>query len=196
MKLSSSEYFIKAGETDQAFAILSDVTRDLQPPFDKFASIGYAKAYVELKDIDNAKKHTEVLSKAIEVLSSVVGNMLDDLNTKLLVKIAELEKDYDKATAMLLTIVDSSSTDLRRYLPLGRLYRLSGQFDEAEKYLLKQLNLTPNLAEAHSELGQVYIHLNNGDKAREHLQRAADIWKNAEDIFEPAKKNHLLMENL
>jgi len=196
MKLANMGHFILAGEKEQAFALLSEVDNELKSPFDTLTSIGYAQAYIQLKDLENANKQVNILIKTVDELRSVLGNGLDSLLAEMTAEIAELEQDYTKAIDILLKDAEKSKADHGRFLPIGKLYRLSGNLDDALIYLQKQLVLTPNWATAHHEMGLIFMEREEQEKAVNHLQKAAEIWQEADEIFEPAKENKKLLEQL
>jgi len=45
-------------------------------------------------------------------------------------------------------------------------------------------------------MGLIFMEREEQEKAVNHLQKAAEIWQEADEIFEPAKENKKLLEQL
>jgi tetratricopeptide (TPR) repeat protein len=65
--------------------------------------------------------------------------------------------------------------DARAQDLLGWAYHLAGRQAEAERALVKALELAPDLVSAHYHLGSLYASTGHPDLARQHLERAADL---------------------
>ena len=63
---------------------------------------------------------------------------------------------------------DKKNPDILNYM--GFTSRKVGNFDEAEKFYLKGLNIKPNHNGINEYLGELYVQTNRIDKARERLQ--------------------------
>ncbi|MEJ2732159.1 MAG: tetratricopeptide repeat protein [Anaerolineae bacterium] len=72
-------------------------------------------------------------------------------------------------------LVDLVPGDARAYDLLGWAYHLVGLQADARQNLLQALSLDPDLVSAHYHLGSLYLFTGQGERARWHLQRAADL---------------------
>lgn len=62
----------------------------------------------------------------------------------------------------------------------GAILLSLGDLRGAERFLQRGLQLNANYAQAHLHLGQVYLHINDPERARYHLKRALQLDKNGE----------------
>lgn len=83
---------------------------------------------------------------------------------------------------------ESSKLDPLEPIPgVGRCYRKLGNRLEAEKELTKVLRLKPADGEINYELGLLYKAAGDRARAKQHFQRAAETWKNADPQYKPAQ---------
>lgn len=85
-------------------------------------------------------------------------------------------KQYDEALAECKACVMFDKENARGYFWLGNLYSMKGKFKEAENFYTISLNIDPNQAVVHYNLGMInYEKLNNPEKAKKHLQKFLEL---------------------
>lgn len=82
---------------------------------------------------------------------------------------------FDDVVARFEAVVASSPEVARAWIGLGVACATAGDFDRAERSLLRAVELDPRSAEAHYNLGYFYATLKRLDVARGHLQEALRI---------------------
>jgi tetratricopeptide (TPR) repeat protein len=194
-QLFQMEYFISAGEKEEALAILKEADQELEPPFDQLTSIGYVIVYTTLKDAESAELYYPTVEETMDSMNSILSG-IQDVPIKLKASIDEIKKDYEQAAEGLLKYAQSNSSDIYRYYPLGRVYRKAGKFDDALTYLKMQLEKTPFASKTNHEIGLVYLKLGETNSAIKHFRIAAKIWDEAEADFKMATDNLSLLDEL
>ncbi len=87
-------------------------------------------------------------------------------------------KDYNKAITKLKTLVNSTSTDFSKadvYNELGFAHRKKNDFENAEKYYKKSLEINPNHLGALEYQGEMYFDLGQLNKAKKNLSKIKDL---------------------
>jgi cytochrome c-type biogenesis protein CcmH/NrfG len=77
------------------------------------------------------------------------------------------EKDFE-------TVVKLSPNDFRWWIELGRAREQAENIEDAEKAFVKAVNLAPNYAFPHWQLGNFYMRQNRSDEAFVELKKAAE----------------------
>ena len=187
--------YIDAGEVKAGFDLLESVEKQLQPPFDQIPALGYSLAYVSLEKPEKAMEYIIKLETALNALDSAAAG-LTYFPVKMRAQVAEMNKDYQLALQRFQEYADNSPLDVTRFGDLGRVYRKLNENDSALETLTKQLKSTPFYPETNHQLGLLYLAMEDNENAIKHFQRAADVWKNAEEGFEEAKINAMELEKL
>ena len=95
-------------------------------------------------------------------------------------------KTYRKAAQQEISeknaIVEDDPLDFLSYYELGRAYLALGRHEEEVQAYKEALKLNPKCAQAHYNLSMAYDHLNEGNKAIQHMQKALDLYA--------TKRNH------
>ena len=76
---------------------------------------------------------------------------------------------------------------LRAYI-LGDIHRQAGQLEKAEAEILAGLKLEPSHPFFHAMLGLTYKDMGRFEDAVTHLEKAMEIWKDADPDFKPARE--------
>jgi tetratricopeptide (TPR) repeat protein len=87
-------------------------------------------------------------------------------------------EQWDKAVALLKTIVSDTPNDADANNLLGYALRKSGDYKNAEGFYLKALKLNPKHRGAHEYLGELYVEIGQMAKARDLLARLEQICGN------------------
>ena len=182
-KFSSLDQYIQIGKKDIAFQIIQEIEAKLEPPFDKFLSLGYLYIYLELEDTDNTEKEIE----GVEVLIQTLGmEMIRPAVFYAKGRINEIRGEYEQAIIMYQKELELEPTGLSINMQIGRCYRKMGKFKKAEKYIQKTLKILTFYPKAHYELALLYEDMGKKEKALEHLKITLDIWKDADPEYKPA----------
>ena len=184
-KLIHIERFIRAGKEKEAFQTLASIKAQLEPPNDKWVSIGYLFAYIEVENPDEAEKQLPEMQNFITTTTNKQLLFIFHLGKG---KIHEMRGEYADAIksyeAQLKVIPISIS--VRRNI--GRCYRFLKQYKKAEEYFGQALKASPFNPESNYELALVYLDKGDKEKAVKHLKIAADVWKDADPGYKPAQK--------
>lgn len=77
--------------------------------------------------------------------------------------------------ALLQTEIDKEPTAYDYVLQQGSLYRILGEYDKAEEYYFKALDINPDFGPAYGELANIYVYpFKDYDKAVEYYQLAIE----------------------
>lgn len=191
-KVFNISKYIIAGNSDEAFEVLKQIENDFDPPVDKVASYGYLFAYLELEDAENARKMIPV---AEQVAKGFGEEMLLANITYALGRIFEIENDYKSALDQYLEFLRLQPTAYTVNMRIAKCYRMMGQLKKAEEFVLKALKNFPFHPEINFEASLIYFEKGEEAKGMEHLDRALDIWSDADPDYKPAMEaNAKLLE--
>jgi tetratricopeptide (TPR) repeat protein len=184
-QLSNLDTYARAGEVATAERILKSVTAQLQPPFDSFSSIGEMELNTELGRADQAEAAAAAVEKAIgttgfKILQTMVSNARG--------RIAELRGQCDVAITHYEAVQKAEPTDVGLHANIARCLRQRGQAQQAIERAQLTLKVVPFDPRANYEIGLAYLDARNRAKAIEHLQRAADVWSNADPAYKLANE--------
>jgi tetratricopeptide (TPR) repeat protein len=84
-------------------------------------------------------------------------------------------KDYETARRLLATAAERAETAAGASYYLARIARAEGDLEEALRFALRSVEASPSYADPWSELGLVYLRLDQPEKAREALERCLRI---------------------
>ncbi len=179
----TSQVYFDAGKKKELFNILEEVQK-LEPPLNKIASFGYLFAYIELKDTTD--KVEQMIADAEEL---AVGFGQKDLMAGVYYakgRINELRGEYNKAIENYEKYFEIQPTSYSKYRFVSRAYRKLNQYKTAEEYIQKVLKYYPYSPNSNYEAALLYLDMDNTTKALEHLRKANEIWKDADENYEPA----------
>lgn len=181
-KAFSTEVYIDAGKEKEIYSILKEIQK-LDPPLNKISSFGYLYTYIELKD---AEKAEEMISDAEEL---AIGFGQKDLLAGVYYgkgRINEIKGEYEKAIENYEKYFEIQPTSYSMYRFVCRAYRKLNQYKTSEKYILKVLKYYPYSPNSNYEAALLYFDMDDTTKALEHLRKANEIWKDADENYEPA----------
>ena len=182
-KIDASERYVKAGKTDTALTIVETMEKQLGPPLDYLAPLGYLIIYLELEDTVNIGKYLKVFEKyAEERQLGIFQNLIFFASAKLY----ELKGAYDPAIQYYTKVLDLEPANKSMHYYIGRCCRKKKDYKEAEEHLLEIVGVHPCWPEELYELGLVYADRGKNDKALEYLTRARVVWEDADPGYEPA----------
>jgi tetratricopeptide (TPR) repeat protein len=129
-------------------------------------------------------------------IENIIGDLTGKYNKHFdLARIAEIRGQYDDAVENFNICLESSTANFEEeYTYLGRIYRKMDNFDEAGEAFNEALKMNPYYAPALYE--KAILHWEQGDKeeAIVVLNKALDVWKDADPEYIRAQKARILME--
>jgi superkiller protein 3 len=156
----------QVGNVETAQATLWEAL--LRDPDNAALYVEMGQAFVELGDYAHAEewyaKAVEIVPRDVEFHLALVHFYLDHLYR------VEEEGLPAAQAADALAPGDPRIQDL-----LGWAHYLTGSPADSERFLLRALDLDPDLVSAQYHLGSLYVRSGQRDLARQHLQRAADL---------------------
>jgi len=114
---------------------------------------------------------------------------------QLLSELYQAQRDYNHAKEILHYLLKINSTDHTTYQHLGRLATVTGQLKEAEADYLKSISLNNKVASYYFDLGEIYIKLNNVDKAYDSYREAVRLEPNNPKILDALITTAILLKN-
>lgn len=184
-KMNSLDIYVEAGQLGKAEAVYAELQEKLKAPFDRYLSLGAMELHGATKDVEALKvalQETDELIKAYgnEFLrvGYYEGNGI----------YYEIQNDYENALAQYQEQQKAAPSNFNVFHKIGRCYRELGQLDKAEKAINKCLNVLPFSPKAHYEMALLQHKKGKGNLAKTHLDKALEIWKDADPEFEPAAK--------
>ena len=175
----------EVGREASAFRGLDSLRTGLPPPWDDLYGMLYVSALAESGDVERARVELErgkagSVALGLEVLKSyeAYGSGL----------ISDQEGDCRSAVESYRQAVSLSPGELSFAAALGRCQRKLGELEAAEATLQSVLEVVPADAKVRYELALVYEDMGRAADAIEQLQAAAEIWKNADPDYRPARR--------
>ncbi|MCK5521095.1 MAG: tetratricopeptide repeat protein [Candidatus Marinimicrobia bacterium] len=190
-KLDDVSMFINMGEVGVAFDIIEEMKK-LNPPLNSVYLAGKLEAYTLLKDEKKIKETIVEIEQSD--LHQLLGLRAEAMVVSGRATIYEINGEFQKATAAY-EKVDNLNPDnyLSNLLTKSRNYRLSGDYDRAEKLLHDMMALIPALPEMHFELAQLRWEQELKQEAINHMSIALEVWKIAHPNYKLAKEAKGLM---
>lgn len=184
-KMPDLNLYVKAGMAQAAFDTITAAANRLTPPLNLMASIGSVRVAVELEDAELIEEAVAGMERFIAALGvEALRPLVIDAEAKVL----ELEGQCDQAIIGYRRAIELAPTQVHRYTDIGRCQRKLGQLDGALESLDRTLRIQPYNAEAHLEKALVYLEHGDRDRARQHLQTALEVWRDADLDFAPARE--------
>lgn len=184
-KLRDLRLYAKAGRADAARDTIDAIADRLTPPLDLIASIGSISVAIELEDIESIEEAVDGLERLIAALGT---EALRPVVTAAESKVLELEGDCDQAIIGYRRVIELSPTSVEKNIDIGHCQRRLGKLDQALESVDRLLAISPYDADAHYEKALIYMDRGDRDRAREHLQIALDVWRDADPGFKPARE--------
>lgn len=175
--------YIHAGKFNKAVEILEKTATILEPPLDKVIAFGYMFIYTENGDV---KKAREAISGAEELIKGFGQEALMASIYYSEGDLCKLEGDYQKAIDHYNTVLEMSPSSQGLHVDIASCYRLLGDYKNAEKEIKVALKYAPFGPITNYEAALIYFDKGKNKKGLEHLQKAVDIWKDADSDYEKA----------
>ncbi|HSD27583.1 MAG TPA: tetratricopeptide repeat protein, partial [Vicinamibacteria bacterium] len=84
-------------------------------------------------------------------------------------------KDYETARTLLVPAAERPETAAAASYYLARIARAEGELEEGLRFALRSVEASPSYADPWSELGLLYLRLDQAEKAREALERCLKL---------------------
>ena len=175
---------VEVGRRSEGFAVLDTVRKELHPPYDEAADLGYAYAYIALEQADSAES-------ALQRVTFVDGYQLEGLRYFTCFaegRIAEIRGDYRRAIDRFERGAEISPTFVTVNRYIGRCQRKLGEYDKARASFEKTLKILPNDPKTFYELALLYADKEQMTDAMAAVEKALNVWKNADPGYEPAEE--------
>jgi len=179
----SIKYYFQTGNPTGAFDYLKQIERELAPPWNKLTAIAYLEYYTASGQINLASTSADKVAEAIRIFSSY------DLSDHLYHargQICESKADYVRALMEYQDESNLKSSDVTVLIDIARCYRLAGNAAKARSLLATTLKVLPYHPAANLEMAWICQTLGESNQARQHLETALQVWKNADPDFAPA----------
>jgi class 3 adenylate cyclase/tetratricopeptide (TPR) repeat protein len=183
-KMFRVDKYVNAGQMAKAYEIIKESENLFEPPVDKIISFGYMLYYLY---IEEPLKSEPYIEEARELAIGFGEEML--LNNVYYVEghIFEAKEKYEKALESFNLFLDQSADGMNIYKHIARIYRKMGELKEAKKSIQIALKHYSFNAKVNYEAYLIYKESGEQNKALEYLQRSCEIWKDADDVYKPAK---------
>jgi tetratricopeptide (TPR) repeat protein len=175
--------YIVAGKDEVAFQFAREI-ENLGPPFDIMIQWAYLDIYLELEDPEGIEEYLEIIEdysreRQIEISRAYLSWARG--------KIHEARGEYETAINYYLKSIEQYPVSMGWKFHIGRCYRMNKQYRKAEENFKIITDWHPFWPEELYEFGLLYAEWGKHDKAVEYLNRALDIWENADSTYKPAK---------
>lgn len=173
---------IDQGKGEGLLDTLLAITRQLDNSFVDFNCVAMVNYYLAVEDKEQLNKAMDTCEEAFKKIQTEVQmNVVYAL-------VAKVNKDYKKAIEYLEAVQSGSKLDDSLLWFFGEIYRLDKQYDQAERQLKATLKIDPYNTNLLYQLALTYHEQSKDDLARSTMQKALDIWKNADANFQPANQ--------
>jgi tetratricopeptide (TPR) repeat protein len=175
----------EAGREAFASRQLDSLRAGLPSPYDDLYGVLYVSAIAESGDVERAREELDRGKSGIAALGYEALKSYAAYGSGL---ISEKEGDCRSAVESYRQAVSLSPAELLFAAALGRCQRTLGELEAAEATLQSVLKVVPADAKVRYQLALVYEDMGRAADAIEHLQAAAEIWKNADPDYVPAQR--------
>ncbi len=184
------DQYLKGGKRDEIEAKVTPLMQP-NPSFPTLPCGAKLNFYLAIKDL---AKSEEVEAECREIALKVQGAI-----TYLIVDafLADIKNEHDKAANAMEQFIEATKINdpyINTYLI--RFYRKSNQLNKGKTLIKEILEKTPIVPEAIIELALINQQEGNKTEAVKNLNKALDIWKDADDTFIPAQEARVLLEGL
>jgi tetratricopeptide (TPR) repeat protein len=193
MRLQSMGAYAVGGMTDIALDSIRAIEARLGDAFGILAALGYLEVAVEIDSVS-------LIQQAIDDTEALIARFAIDLVRPLLLRargrLAELRDHCDDALPLYEEALALSPTMYDFEVDIARCEGVTGHLGEAERRLRTLLAQRPALPRARYELAIVLAEQGDSAAARSELDRALEIWRDADPGFVPAQEARALREEL
>ncbi len=192
-KLMELGVYAQAGMSQVALDTLEAISRTLSPPLDLLPPLGAIEIAIELED-------TTMIREAVAGLERLIAGLGVGAARPLVIyaegKVLELDGQCDQAIINYRRSLKLLPTEVTLNTAIGRCYRELGNLDQALESIERTLRINPYDAKAHYEKALVHLDRSERLQAREHLQTALAVWRDADPDFELAQKARARLSDL
>lgn len=186
-RIFKSDLYITYGDERKAWESLKTVEESIAAPFDRIVIVGYLKTHMAKGDIPAVEERLEKLDQVIESLGGKIGG-LPRRKEILLAKLAEAKGNLEEALSHYRQVLELNTQDFRSRIDVLRCERRLGRFEEAARTRAELLRLLPHDGGVHLEAALLYADTGERERAAEHLEKALEVWAEADPEFEPARE--------
>lgn len=184
-QLMEAGTYAQAGREDEAFAMVEGARSQLPPPFDALAPLGELQIYLALEDADAIEA---TLPGVESFITSFQYEALRPVMFRAQALVHELRGEYREAIEQYEEQGRLSPSNTLIPISLGRCYRGLGEHDRAVSSIQESLRGSPFSPRANYELALAYEAMGRMDEARTHLDRALEVWADADPGYRPAER--------
>ena len=172
--------YAEAGKEEQAFRKLEELDQMLEPPLNKLPPFGYMMIYAE---IGQAEKASQAMAGAEDIARGFGEEQLMNNIYYTGGRISELTGKYADAIAYYRKYLENNADDYSIHTNIARCYRKLKDYNKAEEEILINLKHRPFSPKANYEAALFYLEQDENNKALQYLERAVDIWKDADNEY-------------
>ncbi len=186
----SVQRFVIADRIDEYQALANDYLQKYENPYANFGCVS---------DL-NLSLFSETKPDAIDVMERCEEHFKVTIGPKGMLMVYayyyKVIEDYPKALEYSILMRDSSGIDPGLMTLFGEIYRKNGDLDNSEASIKEFLKKQPDDGEQHYQLALTYHEMGKPSEAREEVELALKIWKDADPNFIPAQKARALAAEL
>jgi len=177
--------YIDAGREADALAVVERARTELPPPFDAFLPIGNLGIQLAKEDADGVEATLPAMEAMIDAFQN---ENVRPWFVHAEGRIHELRGEYRAAIERYEEEQRLNPADINVPAHLGRCYRGLEEYDRAVALFQESLNSAPWAPRVNYELALTYVAMGRAEDARRHLERALEVWVEADEGYEPAVK--------
>ncbi|MEX0692313.1 MAG: protein kinase [Gemmatimonadales bacterium] len=186
-------HHIAAGDTAQAFRLLTQYGEALQPPLDAFLPLAHVSIAVELEDPVRLDSAAAGLERAIATL----GIAAFQPNVVYARGLAHyLRGEYQQALERWQDEQSLNPGDWTVNRQLGQAHRGLGNHDRALALFQEALRVRPSDPLTRYQLGLLYRDMGRREDARREVQAALDVWSEADSGFKWVRRARETLQSL
>ena len=186
MKIGDLGMYLSISRNQQAIFLFAALKQQLQPPFDGlFGSLGELQLGLGLKDADRADA---ALSKAEAAVAQTQIKYIESNLMEARGDIAKLREQWQPALEAYRSLKKKNPANKMINVKIGTCLRQLGRLDEAEAAVGETLHFLPYFPPAYVELSHIKEARGDTKAAITALNKALEIWKDADPEFKPANE--------
>lgn len=198
-------HYVRANRMDDAIARLQEFEGKIQPPFNRFIDLGYLTLYLVAEEPDLAEERLVLVEEFIREMQREDFAFAIQWSRAVILRqrgdIVGARAKFEEALSLFEVSIHSALAEtevdrLEILMALGDIARDQGDLEAAGAHLEEVLRVWPWNAAANLSLARLRVAQNRDSEARDALERALEMWANADPGFEPAAEARELHENL
>jgi class 3 adenylate cyclase/tetratricopeptide (TPR) repeat protein len=192
-KVFRTENYVQAKELDRATTILDGIREEMDPPLGNIVYFGYMEIYAETGEVE---EFNDAVSRAYDFINDYGEDILVRFLYLAQGKMNENLEQYQEALEYYFRYLEADPTSYEVHTKIARCYRHLEEYKNAKKEIAISLQHLPFDPSANYEAGLIYLESGDGKKAIEHLERAVEIWKDADEDYDKANLAKEKLESL